>query len=90
MYMLCAHSTLMMTISVKGQRWFRPRKDYSIYMENYNYKVKNKRMAKYLYSLGFERKSFFENGTEYWMFRKNKNLQEAVDFYFNMRKKNRE
>lgn len=50
--------------------------------------VKSKRLSKYLYSLGFDKKSEFENGKEIWLFEKSKALQEALDFYFYMRKKN--
>lgn len=52
-------------------------------------KIKNKRLAKYLYSLGFERECRFEEN-EYWLFRKSSELNESLDFYFYMRKKNRE
>ena len=57
-------------------------------MEN-NYKVKNKRLSKYLYSLGFNRENYFDNGIEYWLFEKSNELQEALDFYFYMRQKTR-
>lgn len=53
------------------------------------YKVNNKRLAKYLYSLGFERECFCNNGKEYWLFKKSNELYESLDFYFYMRKKNR-
>lgn len=53
------------------------------------YKVKNKRLSKYLYSLGFNRESCFDNKIEYWLFDKSDALQEALDFYFYMRQKNR-
>lgn len=51
-------------------------------------KIKNKRLSKYLYSLGFERNYYFDT-YEYWTFKKSSNLDEALDFYFYMRKKNR-
>lgn len=57
-------------------------------MDN-KYKVKNKRLSKYLYSLGFERESIIEDGNECWLFVINENFKEALDFYFNMREKNR-
>ena len=58
-------------------------------MENKN-KVKNKRLSKYLYSLGFNRECCFdENKIEYWLFEKSDELKEALDFYFYMRDKNR-
>lgn len=53
------------------------------------YKVKNKRLSKYLYSLGFSRESYFDNGIEYWLFDRSNAFQEALDFYFYMRDKNR-
>lgn len=53
------------------------------------YKVKNKRLSKYLYSLGFNRESYFDNGIEYWLFDRSNAFQEALDFYFYMRDKNR-
>ena len=52
-------------------------------------KIKNKRLAKYLYSLGFDRECGFDK-KEYWLFSKSSELNEALDFYFYMRKKNRE
>ena len=57
-------------------------------MEN-KYKVKNKRLSKYLYSLGFNRESYFDNGIEYWLFDKSNTFQEALDFYLYMRQKNK-
>ena len=53
------------------------------------FKVKNKRLSKYLYSLGFDREYVTENSIEYWLFEKSKELQEALDFYFYMRQKTR-
>lgn len=53
------------------------------------FKVKNKRLSKYLYSLGFERESIFKDTIEYWLFEKSNELQEALDFYFYMRNKTR-
>lgn len=52
-------------------------------------KIKNKRLAKYLYSLGFNRECVFDK-KECWLFPKSSELDEALDFYFYMRKKNRE
>lgn len=58
-------------------------------MEN-KYKVINKRLSKYLYSLGFDRECCFDkNKIEYWLFDKTDVLKEALDFYFYMRDKNR-
>lgn len=54
-------------------------------------KIKNKRLSKYLYSLGFNRESIFdENKKEYWLFVQSSELNESLDFYFYMRRKNRE
>ena len=53
------------------------------------YKVKNKRLSKYLYSLGFNRESIVDNDIEYWFFEESNALYEALDFYFYMREKNR-
>ena len=53
------------------------------------FKVKNKRLSKYLYSLGFDRECGIDKN-EYWLFSKSSELDEALDFYFYMRKKNRE
>ena len=52
-------------------------------------KIKNKRLSKYLYSLGFDREYMFDK-IEYWLFQESSELNEALDFYFYMRKKNRE
>lgn len=52
-------------------------------------KIKNKRLSKYLYSLGFPRESFYFEEKEYWLFNKSDDLQESLDFYFYMREKNR-
>ena len=82
---------LMMTISVKDQRWLRPRKGYNNLYMDFNYKIKNKRLSKYLYSLGFDRKCLIDSeNKEYWIYKETKVFHEALDFYFHMRKKNRE
>lgn len=54
------------------------------------YKTNNKRLSKYLYSLGYKRKTQEINGKEYWFFEESSTLNESLDFYFYMRKKNRE
>lgn len=51
-------------------------------------KIKNKRLAKYLYSLGFDREYGFDK-KEYWLFPESSELNESLDFYFYMRNKNR-
>ena len=50
------------------------------------FKCKSVRLCRYLYSLGFDKKSIFENGEEHWLFEKSNRLQEALDFFFYMRK----
>lgn len=56
---------------------------------NNKYKVKNKRLSKYLYSLGFDRQYCHDEESEYWLFDISENFMESLDFYFYMRKKNR-
>lgn len=57
---------------------------------NHMYRVNNKRLSKYLYSLGFYRESRVDNkGVEYWLFEQNDSFQEALNFYFYIRSKNR-
>ena len=51
--------------------------------------IKNKRLSKYLYSLGFNRHNHIDNEIEYWTFEKSDALDEALDFYFYMRNRNR-
>ena len=53
------------------------------------FRVTSLRLCRFLYSLGFNKQSVVENGTENWLFEKSDVLQEALDFYFYMRKKNR-
>mgnify|MGYP003464978657 CR=1 FL=1 len=46
-------------------------------------KGNNKRLAKYLYSLGFEKESRFdEKQNEYWLFERSQDLQKSLDFFF--------
>lgn len=51
------------------------------------FRVNNTRLAKYLYSLGFDKTSEYIDGKETWLFKKSQDLQESLDFFFNMRKK---
>lgn len=52
------------------------------------YKCESIRLCRYLYSLGFNKISVFdENNSEYWLFDKSPELQTALSFFFNMRKK---
>ena len=50
-------------------------------------KIKSKRLSKYLYSLGFDKQSKYENNNEIWLYKKYKELDEALDFYFAFRNK---
>jgi hypothetical protein len=45
------------------------------------------RLSRYLYSLGFDKKSIIINGKEVWEFSKSDDLQDALNFFFSMRKK---
>lgn len=53
------------------------------------YIIKNKRLSKYLYSLGFNRECVFDKEKEYWLFEESEAFYEALDFYFYMRQKTR-
>ena len=50
-------------------------------------KIKSKRLSKYLYSLGFDKQSKYENNNEIWLYKKSKELDEALAFYFAFRNK---
>ena len=51
------------------------------------YECHSVRMARYLYSLGFDKESKFDkDGKEYWVFLKSPKLQKALDFFYTMRK----
>lgn len=51
--------------------------------------VSSTRMAKFLYSLGFDKESFYnKDGKEKWRFEKSNELLVAVDFYKKMRELN--
>ncbi len=56
-------------------------------MEYYN--VSSVRVVRFLYTLGFEKESYFDkNGKERWRFEKTKDLLESIEFYKKMRAKN--
>lgn len=60
-------------------------------MENNYYNVSSVRLMRFLYSLGFEKESYYNSkNKENWRFKKSKQLFESLDFYFYMRKINRE
>ena len=54
------------------------------------FNVSSVRLMRFLYSLGFNKESYINsNGKENWRFEKSNDLQESLDFYFYMRKKNK-
>jgi hypothetical protein len=54
------------------------------------FNVSSVRMMRFLYSLGFDKESYINSsGKENWRFYKTDNLEEALDFYFYMRNKNK-
>lgn len=54
------------------------------------FNVSSVRMMRFLYALGFEKKSYINpKGKENWRFEKSNDLQEALDFFFYMRNKHR-
>lgn len=59
---------------------------------NNKYKCESVRLCRFLYSLGFDKDSKFdENNNEYWLFERSQDLQKSLDFFFSMRRKrNRE
>lgn len=85
----------LVAISVKLQRWTRPSKDYNINKGKNNmntkyYNVSSVRLMRFLYALGFNKESYItQNGKENWRFEKSEDLQEALDFFYYMRNKNR-
>lgn len=54
---------------------------------NKSFRANSTRLARYLYSLGFNKESIFVEGKEVWVFDHSNLLQESLDFYFYMRKK---
>ena len=54
------------------------------------YNVSSVRLMRFLYSLGFDKESYINfDGKENWRFKKDHNLNLALDFYYQMRKENR-
>lgn len=51
------------------------------------FRTSNKRTMRFLYNLGFNKTSIFENDVEVWVFERTPELNESLDFYFYMRKK---
>ena len=52
-----------------------------------NFMCKSVRLCRFLYGLGFDKESIFENGKEFWLFEKSDDLQESLNFFFYMREK---
>lgn len=60
-------------------------------MEHRIYNVSTVRLMRFLYSLGFEKESYIApSGKENWRFAWSERLQESLDFYYYMRKQNKE
>ncbi len=57
-------------------------------MKNY-YRCESVRLCRFLYSLGFDKTSIQHNGQEAWLFERSSELQESLDFFFYMRKQNK-
>lgn len=57
--------------------------------ENY-YNVSSIRLMRFLYALGFKKKSYINSkGKENWRFEKSNDLQESLNFFYYMRNKHR-
>lgn len=60
-------------------------------MNNKKFNASSVRLMRFLYSLGFDKTSYTNlKGEENWLFDYTPELQEALDFYFQTRRKNRE
>lgn len=57
---------------------------------NNKYRCESVRLCRFLYGLGFDKESIIYRGQEAWLFEKSNELQEALDFFFIMRKKLKE
>lgn len=51
------------------------------------YRCESVRLCRYLYSLGFDKESTYNDGKENWLFVRSPELQESLDFFFYLRKK---
>lgn len=57
-------------------------------MDKRYYNVSSVRVARFLYSLGFDKESYIsKSGKEKWRFEYSDDLIESIDFYKNMRKR---
>lgn len=58
---------------------------------NDKYKCESVRLCRFLYALGFDKESRFDDSKkEYWLFERSQDLQKSLDFFFGMRKKQKE
>lgn len=54
------------------------------------FNVSSVRLMRFLYALGFDKESIYdENGVESWNFKYSQLLQQALNFYFDMRNQNK-
>ena len=59
-------------------------------MEKKFYNVSSVRLMRFLYALGFQKESYFNNeGKEIWRFIYDENLSESLNFYHQMRQRNK-
>ena len=59
-------------------------------MEKKFYNVSSVRLMRFLYALGFQKESYFNNkGKENWRFIYDENLSESLNFYHQMRQRNK-
>ena len=56
-------------------------------MEKKYFTAESVRLARFLYSLGFDKISKYDGTKEFWMFEKTPLLDEALKFYFYFRNK---
>ena len=59
-------------------------------MEKKFYNVSSVRLMRFLYALGFQKESYFNNkGNENWRFIYDENLSKSLNFYHQMRQQNK-
>lgn len=58
---------------------------------NKYFKTYSKRTSKFLYNLGFDKTSYYDDfGKEFWIYKRNPLLNEALEFYFYFRDKQKQ
>ena len=50
------------------------------------FRTSNIRTMRFLYNLGFDKKSEYDGEKEIWVFERNNELNESLDFFFYMRR----